>query len=58
MATMREATWNIVDCLNEIYDFLNGDSYYDSIDEIMESNADDFLSAVEFINVYYPELEF
>ena len=54
---MREATWNIVDCLNEVYDFLNGDSYYDSIDEIMESYYDDVLAAVQFIKTYYPDSE-
>ena len=54
---MREATWNIVDCLNEVYDFLNGDSYYDSIDDIMESYYDDVLTAVSFIKAYYPDSE-
>ena len=52
---MREATWYIVDCLGEVYDFLNGDSYYDSIDEIMESYYDDVLAAVQFIKTYYPD---
>ena len=54
---MREATWNIVDCLSEVYDFLNGDSYYDSIDELMESYYDDVLTAVSFIKAYYPDSE-
>ena len=52
---MREATGYIVDCLGEVYDFLNGDSYYDSIDEIMESYYDDVLAAVQFIKTYYPD---
>lgn len=52
---MREATWSIVYCLSEVYDFLNGDSYYDSIDEIMESNYDDVFTAVDFIKTYYPD---
>jgi len=54
---MREATWSIVECLGEVYDFLNGDSYYDSIDEIMESYYDDVLAAVQFIKTYYPDSE-
>ena len=30
---------------------------YDSIDEIMESNYDDVLTAVNFIKAYYPDSE-
>ena len=52
---LREATWNIVDCLEEVYDFLNGDSYYDSMDELMESYYDDVRTAVDFIKAYYPD---
>lgn len=54
---MREATWDIIYCLNEVYDFINGDSYYDSIDEIMESNYEDVSIAVDFIKTYYPDSE-
>ena len=55
---MRDACFEITYMLKAVYDFVNGDSYYDSIEEIMEYNGEDFLKAVDFVNVYFPELEF
>ena len=55
---MREACWEITYLLSKVYDFVNGDSYYDSIEEIVESDAEDFGKAVNFVNTYFPELEF
>ncbi|MCR4939639.1 MAG: hypothetical protein K5930_05965 [Treponemataceae bacterium] len=55
---MREACWQITYCLKEIYDFVNGDSLYDSLEEIMQYNGQDFLKGVAFVNTYFPDIQF
>jgi hypothetical protein len=55
---MRSASWEISFYLKEVYDFVTGDSGFDSLDELMEWYGEDFVNAVEFVNVYFPDLEF
>ena len=55
---MRSASWEVSFFLKEVYDFVTGDSSFDSLDEVMDWYGEDFVNAVEFINVYFPDLEF
>lgn len=44
--------------LNEVYDYNIGGDYFDSLEEIYEYYAEDFLPVIQFINTYYPDMEF
>ena len=57
----REMKWamsDIAEYLAEMYDIEEGMGWYDDFDELFAYEGDDFLTAVRFVNVYFPDIKF
>ncbi len=55
-----EAVWQITYFLGDVYDFANGNSYWDDYDELIDyyKNDADLVAALDFIYAYYPDIDF
>ncbi len=57
---MEDAVWQITYFLGDVYDFANGNSYWDDYDELIDyyKTDADLVAALDFIYAYYPDIDF
>ena len=55
---MKWAISEITDYLAEMYDLAHGNSWADSLDEIYDDYGEDLEEALDFVNVYFPDIKF